>query len=254
MISAFSRRWWENDVRVEVKNQQIQWSKDNIPITDPQNAQEMINHIVRILKFKTNIYGENGTPEELIALLYNKPLEFKIQFVRIEVCGCNMGNLGNCDTVRNIYFEEKKIETYGDALEIISLDYVGSSEFYDWDTREFMYPNPQSLFDSLKKYNIKVDIQQIIKHMYRHPSPSKALAIYLKTRDNNFNPKQIFTYPHYYDYYENRILFIKIIKELPLVYDSPHHNPVMRPDFVDKGKKLNVQLDPNIIYVSYRWS
>ena len=227
MIAATSTHHWSNDILVEVKNQQIHWFKDDNLIPSPQNTQDMIEHIHRLLKFTSSkIHMKGGTEEELIALLYNKPLEFGIQLIRISICGCNMGN---CCTIRNIHFEEK-IETYGDALGIIT-PWVNQQCF--WKGRDITYSTCESLIDALKKYNIKVDPVQIKKHMYSYP--------------NDGYPK---LYPHHYEHPDGVGLTMGIIKELPLVYDWPHH----KEHDEDKGKKLNIQLDPQIIYVSYEWS
>ncbi len=224
MISATSGHHWSKDIRVEVKDQSITWFKNNVIIPDPRTPQEMIEHIDRMLKFTAcGPKTEGGTIEELIALLYNQSLEFDIQLVYINICGCNMGN---CYTVRNVTLEEEKIHTYGDALEVIATADI--SQYCYWEGRKPTYLTCDSLVEALKKYNMDINPSQIKKHMYDDPKGS----------------------PHWYDYMDSVILKMKIIKKLPDVYDFPYHKEYDQ----HYSKKPDIQLDPNITYVSVEWS
>lgn len=188
MIFATSTHPWNHNIRIKITDKKICWFKNDILIPDPQNVQDMIEYIDRLLMFVSCqfICMEQGTKEELIAVLYNKPLEYDIQLVYILVCGCNMGN---CCTVRDIKFEEK-VETYGDALKVIAL---GVDPDCYWKGK-ITYSTYQSLVDAFKKNNIEVDPEQIKKHMYSDDLEKIGLI------------------PHHYEYPDSSILQMNLIQ------------------------------------------
>ncbi len=226
-ISATSVHHWSKDIRVEINDGKIIWFDKTEIIPKPRNAQEMIKHIDRLLKFTAcGLTTKGGTSEELIALLYMVSLEYNIQLVHIDVCGCNMGN---CYTVRAVELTEEKTTTYGDILKVITGSDISRHCF--WESRKITYSTVESLVKALKKYNIEVDPQQIEKHQFNKEVPKEA-------------------HPHFYDYMDSVIMQLEIIKVLPLIYKWPYHWEHDK----DKGLIPDIKLDPNITYVSCEWS
>lgn len=92
--------------------------------------------------------------EELLALIYSKPLELNVDFVFVDICEHTPNK---CDGIHP--YKLYKCDSYGDF-------YEKQHESFTYKM-DLIYKNAQDLHDSIfKKYNIKCDIAQIEKHVY----------------------------------------------------------------------------------------
>ncbi len=189
----------------------------------------MVEHIDRVFKFTASTMRvQGGTEEELIALLYSRPLEFDVQLVHVGVCGCNMGH---CHTVRDILLESETTATYGDVLKIVSHDFSHHAYWKDLTqycrNRNTTYRTCESLTKALEKYELAVDPAQIKKHMYNKAVDQRA-------------------HPRWYDYMDSVCLRMEVVTDLPDVFHGDHHDK-------DQARKSDVRLDPAVTYVRCEW-
>jgi len=196
-------------------------------IPPPTNVQEMIDHINRVLHFTTlsEINIENGSLEEVIALLYMVPLEYNVIMVDIGMCESHKKER-HINRIKKFTILDDEIITYGDVLKYITLktDNYPESELFEHDKKN-IYFTPELLINNLKKRNFKVNENQIKKHMYEFCTSE-------------------FPYPHYYGYQMTGILTeLELMDKLPLVYENCNHNIGNKPDIILNPDKIYLKTE-----------
>ena len=139
--------WWTDSCCTLIvdgdKLLNVRWVRKRGEEVGEDGDENLINEILRVFELTglgpSNLIVENGTIDEVYHFLYNRRLSKSLKFVRIGICGCNMGN---CYAPINFDILDIDCKSYADVFSIFadirSTDQLTNGWFYEYPDSVFL--------------------------------------------------------------------------------------------------------------------